>query len=186
MSQFFSTKYKQGALDFSLFFLRLAGGGLMILHGFNKLIHFTDKVKKFPDPIHIGSTLSLSLVIFAEFFCAVLLVFGLLTRLAAIPLVIVMSVALFVVHGGRVFDDGESAALFLAVFTCLLFIDFANYSWTNLVYALAFTNHNSFSPKRRKDAAHLIFANGNFRHLVEVSANCGQRKTGRLVAMPSV
>jgi len=133
MSQFFSTKYKQGALDFSLFLLRLAGGGLMTLHGFNKLIHFTEKVKKFPDPIHIGPTLSLSLVIFAEFFCAVLLVFGLLTRLAAIPLVIVMSVALFVVHGGRVFDDGESAALFLAVFTCLLFVGPGKFSLDRLI-----------------------------------------------------
>lgn len=105
----------------------------MILHGFNKLIHFTDKVKKFPDPIHIGSTLSLSLVIFAEFFCAVLLVFGLLTRLAAIPLVIAMSVALFVVHGGRVFDDGESAALFLTVFTCLLFVGPGKFSLDRLI-----------------------------------------------------
>ena len=72
MSRFFSTKYNEGALDFSLFILRLTGGGLMVKHGFDKLIHFTDTVKKFPDPIHIGSTLSLALVIFAEFFCAVL------------------------------------------------------------------------------------------------------------------
>ena len=133
MSQFFSTKYKQGALDFSLFLLRVMGGGLMTYHGFDKLIQFTDKVKNFPDPIHIGPTLTLALVIFAEFFCAVLLVFGLLTRLAAIPLVIVMSIALFMVHGGRIFDDGESAALFLTVFVFILFTGPGKFSLDRLI-----------------------------------------------------
>jgi putative oxidoreductase len=120
MSQFFSTKYKPGAIDFSLFLLRLTSGGLMTKHGFDKLIHFTEKVKNFPDPIHIGKTLSLSLVIFAEFFCAVLLIFGLLTRLAAIPLVICFSIILFLIHKGQVFSEGETAALFLAMFLVLL------------------------------------------------------------------
>jgi putative oxidoreductase len=133
MSQFFSTKYKQGALDFSLFLLRLAGGGLMIKHGFDKLIHFNDKVRTFPDPLHVGSTISLSLVIFAEFFCAVLLVFGLLTRLAAIPLVICFSIALFVIHHGQVWGDGESSALFLAVYLALLFTGPGKFSLDRLI-----------------------------------------------------
>ena len=133
MSQFFSTKYKQGALDFSLFLLRLAGGGLMIKHGFDKLIHFNDKVRTFSDPLHIGSTLSLSLVIFAEFFCATLIVFGLLTRLAAIPLVICFSIVLFVIHRGEVWGEGESAALFLAVYLALLFTGPGKFSLDRLL-----------------------------------------------------
>ena len=133
MSQFFSTKYKQGALDFSLFILRLAGGGLMIKHGFDKLIYFNDKVKTFPDPIHIGSTLSLSLVIFAEFFCAVMLVFGLLTRLAAIPLVITMFIAAFIVHKGEVLGDGETSTLFLSMYLVLLFVGPGKFSLDRLI-----------------------------------------------------
>ena len=133
MSRFFSTKYNEGALDFSLFILRLTGGGLMVKHGFDKLIHFTDTVKKFPDPIHIGSTLSLALVIFAEFFCAVLLIFGLLTRLAAVPLVVSGFIAVFIVHEGRVFADGEKAALFLAMFLFLLFTGPGKFSLDRLI-----------------------------------------------------
>lgn len=133
MSQFFSTKYKQGALDFSLLLLRVMGGGLMAHHGFDKIIHFTEKVKTFSDPLHIGSTLSLSLVIFAEFFCAVLLVFGLVTRLVAIPLVITMSVALFIVHHGEVFGDGESSAMFLTAFVILLLTGPGKFSLDRLI-----------------------------------------------------
>lgn len=133
MSRFFSTKYNEGALDFSLFILRLAGGGLMVKHGFDKLIHFTDTVKHFPDPIHIGPTLSLFLVIFAEFFCAVLLVFGLLTRLVVIPLVICFSVVVFLVHRGQVFGDGETAALYLAMYLFLLFTGPGKFSLDRLI-----------------------------------------------------
>ncbi|MFM7672009.1 MAG: DoxX family protein [Bacteroidota bacterium] len=133
MSQFFSTKYRQGALDFSLFLLRLTGGGLMVHHGFDKLIHFQDKVRTFPDPIHIGPTLTLTLVIFAEFFCGVMVTVGLLTRLAVIPLVISSSIELLLEHKGRVFTDGEPIALFLTMFLCLLFTGAGKFSLDRLI-----------------------------------------------------
>ncbi len=133
MSRLFSTKYNEGALDFSLLLIRLAGGGLMFKHGFDKLIHFTQRVNTFPDPLNIGSTLSLSLTIFGEFFCAVLIVFGLLPRLAAIPLVIICIVATFIVHKGEVFGDGEMAALYLAIFLMLLFVGPGKFSLDRLL-----------------------------------------------------
>ena len=105
----------------------------MFHHGFDKLIHFTQRVNNFPDPLHIGSTLSLSLTIFAEFFCSVLVVFGLLTRLAAIPLVIVCIVALFIVHKGEVYGDGEMAALFLGIFLTTLFVGPGKFSLDRLL-----------------------------------------------------
>ena len=47
---------------------------------------------KFGDPIGLGSTLSLALVTTPEFICALLIILGLGTRLAAVPVVISMSV----------------------------------------------------------------------------------------------
>ena len=44
-----------------------------------------------------------------------------MTRLAAIPLIIAMSVAVFFSHHGRIFGDGEHAALYLAGYMALLF-----------------------------------------------------------------
>lgn len=65
------------------------------------------------DFMGIGGPASLALVIFAEFFCSALLILGLFTRLAAIPLIITMAVALFKAHNGELFGDGETAAIYL-------------------------------------------------------------------------
>ena len=120
MKKLFSTRYTENSLSFSLLLLRLAMGGLIIPHGFEKLIKFMTMVKEFPDPFHLGSTASLALVIFAELFCAVLLIAGLMTRLVVIPLIVTMCVALFMVHNSAIFGKGEHAALYLAGFLVLL------------------------------------------------------------------
>lgn len=121
MKKLFSSKYSDNSITFSLLLLRLSMGGLMIPHGYKKLMNFAAKSSTFADPFHIGGPLSMSLTIFAEFFCAGLILIGLMTRLATIPLIIAMSVALFYSHNGEMFGEGEKAALFLAGYIALLF-----------------------------------------------------------------
>lgn len=121
MKKLFSTRYSDNSISFSLLLLRLALGGLMIAHGFDKLTQFVTVAKTFPDPFHVGTTISLSLVIFAEFFCAVLLVLGLMTRLVTIPLIITMAVAVFMIHKSDFFGEAEHATLYLAGYIALLF-----------------------------------------------------------------
>jgi putative oxidoreductase len=122
MKKLFSTRVSENALAFALLLLRLGAGSLMMVkHGFDKLTHFSNLASRFSDPFHIGSTTSLALVIFAEFFCAAFVILGLFTRLACIPLVIAMSVALFSAHKGDFFGKGEAAGLFLIIFIVLLF-----------------------------------------------------------------
>ncbi len=133
MKKLFSSKYSDNGISFSLLILRLSLGGLMIPHGFDKLKNFVSYSPSFADPFHLGSTASLALSIFAEFFCAVLVVAGLLTRLATVPLIIGMSVALFHAHGGDVFGKGEKAALFLFGFIALLFAGPGKMSMDRLV-----------------------------------------------------
>jgi len=70
----------------------------------------------------IGSTTSLVLVVFAEFFCAIFLVMGLFTRVTAAILAIVMAVAVFKAHNGEVFGDGEMGMLFLGGFISILLL----------------------------------------------------------------
>ena len=120
MKKLFITRYTGNGVAFSLLLLRLAMGGMMLPHGFDKLTHFITRVKNFPDPFHIGSTVSLSLVIFAEFFCAALLLVGLMTRLVSIPLIITMAVAFFMIHNHDFVGDGQMAALFLSGYLVLL------------------------------------------------------------------
>ena len=121
MKKLFSTRYSDNSINFSLLLLRLSLGGLMIPHGYNKLLNFAAKSSSFADPFHIGGPLSMSLAIFAEFFCAWLIVFGLMTRLATLPLIVTMAVALFYSHNGEIFGDGEHAAIYLAGYIALLF-----------------------------------------------------------------
>ncbi|MDZ4796159.1 MAG: DoxX family protein [Bacteroidota bacterium] len=121
MKKLFSTRYSDNSISFSLLLLRLSLGGLMIQHGFQKLMNFAAKSSGFSDPFGIGGPASMSLTIFAEFFCAVFIVIGLMTRLSTIPLIIAMSVALFIAHKGQVFGDGEHAALYLFGYIVLLF-----------------------------------------------------------------
>ncbi|HEX4875278.1 MAG TPA: DoxX family protein [Chitinophagaceae bacterium] len=121
MKKLFSSKYSDNSITFSLLLLRLSLGGLMIPHGYQKLLSFAAKSSNFADPFHLGGPLSMSLTIFAEFFCAGLIVFGLMTRLATIPLIITMAVAVFYSHNGEIVGDGEHAALYLAGYIALLF-----------------------------------------------------------------
>jgi putative oxidoreductase len=92
---------KEMSVSIGLLFLRLGIGGYLITHGWGKLqMLLAGGAEKFGDPIGLGSTLSLALVTTSEFLCALLIILGLATRLAAVPVVISMAVAAFVIHAG--------------------------------------------------------------------------------------
>ena len=99
----------------SLLLLRLTFGGLMLVnHGLGKMHKlFSGNEIKFPDPLGVGAELSLGLTVFGEVACSALLLVGFLTRFAALPAIITMLVAAFIVHGADPFADKEAALLFL-------------------------------------------------------------------------
>lgn len=120
MKRLFSTKVSDNAISFALLILRITAGGLIIPHGYQKLMSFASKSSGFSDPYHIGSSTSMALIIFAEFFCGALVVLGLLTRLACIPLIIGMGTVVFMVNHGNLTGKGETPVLFLGCFIVLL------------------------------------------------------------------
>jgi putative oxidoreductase len=123
MKKFLSTSYPEGAFNLATLFLRLAFGALICLdHGFQKLTHFSNMQNTFFDPFHIGHRWSLVLTIFAEVFCALLLVLGLFTRVAALVLVVNMAVAVFLFHKGQTIEQHEMPLLYLTAFFSLLLI----------------------------------------------------------------
>src|SRR5580765_6020709 len=95
MRKLFSTRYNAGATNTGLLVLRLGLGILMAHHGYDKLTHFSDFQGQFIDFMGLGKSVSLSLAIFAEFFCSLLLIIGLFTRFACIPLIILTCVIIF-------------------------------------------------------------------------------------------
>ncbi len=104
---------KPFSLDIGLLLVRLTLSGLMIPHGYNKLLNFTAEANTFPDPMGVGHPLSLGLAIFAELFCSILLACGLFTRFALIPLIATMGIAVFIILADDPFGDKEHALLFL-------------------------------------------------------------------------
>lgn len=116
--------------DIALLLLRIAFGGLMFLnHGWGKLMKlFTGDPNKFADPIGLGAPFSLGLTVFAEALCAALLVIGLFTRWASIPLVITMLVAAFIVHGADPLADKEMSLLYLAAYSTIGLMGAGNFS----------------------------------------------------------
>jgi putative oxidoreductase len=118
--KFNSTQINQNALSFGLLLFRVGTGLLMIPHGYNKLINFETYSKDFTNFLGLGPAISLSLVIGAEFFCSIFLCIGLFTRVALIPLIITMLVALINAHHGDILGKGGSAFQFLISYILLL------------------------------------------------------------------
>ena len=105
-----------------IFVLRVAAGGMMLFsHGWSKLTGFEKLKDVFPDPLGIGSTLSLVSAVGAEVGCSALLILGIFTRWAAIPLAFTMGVAIFIVHAADPWAKKELAALYLAMYVMLAF-----------------------------------------------------------------
>ena len=114
--------------DIAVLILRLAFGGMILLHGLGKLSDLKNGTGNFPDPIGIGSTPSLILVTFAEFGCSLFLMIGLLTRLALVPLICTMFVVVFIHEAHLEIGDKEPPILFLIAFIGLFISGPGKYS----------------------------------------------------------
>lgn len=68
------------------------------------------------------------LAVFAEFVCSILVILGLVTRLAVIPIMITMATAVVFAHANDPFGVKEKPLLFLVVFTFLLLVGPGRYS----------------------------------------------------------
>jgi len=122
-------QYDAGAL-----FVRLILGGLMIYSGQMKIYDYDKILPLFGDPIGLGTKLSFNLLIFSEFFCGILVVIGLFTRLAVLPIMFSMGVAFFVAMRQSPFPEKELPFVFLALSIPVFFMGSGNISVDRLLY----------------------------------------------------
>lgn len=80
--------------NLSLLLLRLFAGIMMLVHGISKIQNFSALREGFPDPIGWGVGLSLVMIILVEVGCSLMVITGLLTRFAVVPLVFSMIMAM--------------------------------------------------------------------------------------------
>ncbi len=95
---------------------------MLIAHGYPKIVKFGAEPGNFPDPLGIGNAFSFYGAVGAEAVCSLLLVLGLFTRAATLPLIFTMLVAAFVVHGSDPWQKKELAFMYLYGYVALMFL----------------------------------------------------------------
>ena len=128
MRRIFKTRINSTGVNLGLLILRLSAGGFMLTHGYPKLQRLLSGELRFSDPLGLGPEVSLVLAVFAEFLCSILIVLGLGTRVATLPLIVTMSVAAFISHGSDPFARKELALMYLVSFVVLLLNGGGKYS----------------------------------------------------------
>jgi putative oxidoreductase len=129
MKRILQTGTRDESLNILMLVVRITLAAFMITHGLPKFQRLLEGGEiQFGNPIGLGPALSLILTVFAEFFCSIFIALGLGTRLAAIPLMITMSVAAFIAQGGDPFQRKELALLYLLFYLVLLVIGSRKYS----------------------------------------------------------
>ena len=114
------SRWNERAQDFGLLFLRVSGGLFLLwVHGLPKLLNYSAELQRIEDPFHLGANLTLMLAIFAEVLCPLLIIAGVLVRLACLPILFVLLVALLVVHPQWSVAEGQFGWLLLILFTSL-------------------------------------------------------------------
>lgn len=131
MKKFLQLSFLPTNRDLGLLLLRLGFGGYMaIAHGLPKLMNFSARSGKFPDPLGLSSPVSLGFTIGAEFFAAAFVALGLFTRLSAAAVIFTMGVVFFVMHDGTFIGEGngELAMVYIVAFLVIFVSGAGKYS----------------------------------------------------------
>jgi len=133
-SLFYSEVYSRN-INLVLLLVRLIVGAFMLTHGWGKFLKLIgDGTITFADPLGLGETTSLVLTVFAEVFCSILITLGLTTRFAAIPSLITMLVAAFIVHANDGFGKQELALLYGTIYLVIAVLGAGKYSLDYLIF----------------------------------------------------
>lgn len=124
-----NTNFSTSQVDLALLVLRVGVGVLMLTHGIPKLqMLFPGGEIQFPGVMGLSPVVSLALAVFAEVICSILLIIGLGTRWASIPLIATMLVAVLLVHGSDPFANQEPGLLYLFLYLPLSILGSGKYS----------------------------------------------------------
>ena len=101
---------------------------LLYVHGLPKIINFAGELAHIDDPLHVGRAFTLGFAIFAEVLCPVLIVPGILTRLASAAVLVLLGVSMFLVHPDWSVAEGQFGWLLMIVFGSIALMGAGRYS----------------------------------------------------------
>lgn len=109
----------------------------MLTHGLPKLqMILAGGEIQFPAIFGLSPSLSLVLAIFSEVFCSLFILVGLGTRLAAVPLIITMLVAVLLIHTNDPFANQELGLLYIFLYLPLLILGGGKFSVDHFLYSI--------------------------------------------------
>ena len=139
------------ATDAALLVARVGIAVLMLTHGLPKLETLLSGAPvQFPPLFGLTAEISLGLAVFAEVFCSVLILFGLGTRLAVVPLMVTMLVAAIMIHGADPLAKQEPSLQYLLVYTVLLLTGAGRFSMDYVLQRRLHPAANNLSGVQRK------------------------------------
>lgn len=134
MDKIFKTDFEAKQVDVVLLIIRIGVAALMLTHGIPKLLMLIEGGDiQFPGVMGLSPALSLGLAVFAEVLCSILIFIGLGTRLASIPLIITMLVAVFLIHAADPFATRELGLLYLFLYIPILILGGGKYSLDSML-----------------------------------------------------
>src|SRR6476660_7934628 len=129
MKKIFSVNNTSNKTDVALLIARVGVAALMLTHGTPIIITpLSVAPVQFPPIMCMSAETSLALAVFAEVFCSVFLLAGFATRLAVLPLIVTMLVAVLFIHAADPIGVKEPALHYLLVYAVLLFAGSGKYS----------------------------------------------------------
>jgi putative oxidoreductase len=135
MKKILTTVHNPGSADIALLIARVTIAGFMLVHGIPKMERLvSNEPIAFASVFGMGQELSLGLAVFAEVICSVLVLLGLGTRLAVIPLIITMTIAVFSIHGADPFVKKEMGLHYLLTYVMLLLMGSGRYSLDHYLF----------------------------------------------------
>lgn len=114
--------------DLGLLILRIGFAGMLLTHGIPKIKLLFESPIKFADPIGVGETTTLILALIGEVVAPILILIGFKTKLATIPSMITMFVAVFIIHASDPIGIKEKAILYLVGFLVIFLTGAGKYS----------------------------------------------------------
>jgi putative oxidoreductase len=112
----------------------VVGANMALLHGWDKLHHFSSRAGSFHDPVGMGSKYALMLAVAGELFGGILLATGLLGRVGAFLVALAVSMNLFANLRGSAWHERELWGLYLAASLTVLFLGTGRYALDTVVW----------------------------------------------------
>lgn len=115
--------------DWALLALRvLASLSLLVVHGGHKIIDWQTGIGAFPDPFGMGPEITFGLAVISNGVSPILVILGLCTRLATLPVLATTLTGFFLIHWHDSLEVMDTPYIYSVVFLTILLLGPGRYS----------------------------------------------------------